>query len=101
MLKMREFAERFVPALVDKIEYYTGERPIFDIYSVESPERKAQWVHAKPARGYTRDESDLPQGAFVESLFRHGHDQTLETMLELFDAAIITTTHQIAIRQHS
>jgi ribonuclease G len=30
-----EFVERFVPEVADRIEYYPGERPIFDLYSVE------------------------------------------------------------------
>lgn len=39
--EMRHFAERYVPDLVDRIEYYEGEHPIFDIYSVEDELQKA------------------------------------------------------------
>lgn len=40
-LKMQAFAQRYVPALVERIEYYQGEKPIFDIYSVEEELRRA------------------------------------------------------------
>jgi len=40
-LKAREFAEEFIPEIVDRIEYYPGERPIFDLYAVEDEIQKA------------------------------------------------------------
>lgn len=33
--KAREFAHEFIPEVEERIEYYPGERPIFDLYSVE------------------------------------------------------------------
>ena len=33
--RLQEFASRFMPALADKIEHYSGYRPIFDLYGVE------------------------------------------------------------------
>jgi ribonuclease G len=39
--EMQYFAERYVPALVDRIEYYGVDRPIFDLYSVEDELQKA------------------------------------------------------------
>ena len=33
--RLREFAAQYMPALADKIEHYTGARPIFDLYGVE------------------------------------------------------------------
>lgn len=36
-----EFAQQFVPDLVDRIEHYPGERPILDLYSVEDEIQKA------------------------------------------------------------
>ncbi|MGR9099710.1 MAG: Rne/Rng family ribonuclease, partial [Gammaproteobacteria bacterium] len=36
-----EFAKKFVPEIVPVIEHYTGERPVFDIYSVEDEIGKA------------------------------------------------------------
>ena len=33
--KAREFAQRFVPDWLDRIEEYSAERPIFDLFGVE------------------------------------------------------------------
>ena len=39
--KACEFAHEFIPEVEDRIEYYPGERPIFDLYSVEDEIKKA------------------------------------------------------------
>jgi len=39
--RLIEFAEVFVPEIVPVIEHYTGECPVFDIYSVEDEIKKA------------------------------------------------------------
>ncbi|CAA9891969.1 ribonuclease G [Candidatus Methylobacter favarea] len=39
--RLVEFAEVFVPEIVPVIEHYTGECPVFDIYSVEDEIQKA------------------------------------------------------------
>ncbi len=39
--RLLEFAEIFVPEIVPVIEHYTGECPVFDIYSVEDEIKKA------------------------------------------------------------
>jgi ribonuclease G len=39
--RLLEFAEIFVPEIVPVIEHYTGECPVFDIYSVEDEIQKA------------------------------------------------------------
>ncbi|MEZ8142644.1 ribonuclease G [Enterovibrio norvegicus FF-33] len=36
MEALREFTEEFVPELTDKLELYTGEQPIFDMYDTEN-----------------------------------------------------------------
>ncbi|MGK0499872.1 MAG: ribonuclease G [Oceanicoccus sp.] len=36
-----QFAEDYIPELIDRIEYYPGERPIFDLYGVEDEIQKA------------------------------------------------------------
>lgn len=40
-LKLVEFAKIFVPDIVDVIEHYTGDCPVFDIYSVEEEIQRA------------------------------------------------------------
>ncbi len=39
--KAQEFAHEFIPEIEGRIEYYPGERPIFDLYSVEDEIQKA------------------------------------------------------------
>jgi ribonuclease G len=39
--KAREFAREFIPEVDNRIEYYPGERPIFDLYSVEDEIQKS------------------------------------------------------------
>ena len=39
--RMIQFAEQFVPALAPRIEYYPGERPLFDLYGVEDEIQRA------------------------------------------------------------
>ncbi len=39
--KALEFARAFMPELENRIEYYPGDRPIFDLYSVEDEIKKA------------------------------------------------------------
>ncbi|KLV06397.1 MULTISPECIES: ribonuclease G [Photobacterium] len=34
--KLKEFTDEFVPELSDKLEYYAGEQPIFDLYDTEN-----------------------------------------------------------------
>lgn len=38
---MRRFATRFMPELASRIEYYDGQRPIFDLYGVEDELQRA------------------------------------------------------------
>ena len=40
-LAAQDFADTFIPDLAPRIEHYTGERPIFDIYSVEDEIQRA------------------------------------------------------------
>ncbi|BAU47188.1 ribonuclease G [Sulfurifustis variabilis] len=40
-LKAIDFAIKFIPETAERIEYYPGERPIFDLYSVEDEIQKA------------------------------------------------------------
>ena len=41
MLRLQEFVGQFMPTLVERIELYTGERPIFDLYGVEDEIQRA------------------------------------------------------------
>ncbi len=39
--RVREFAERFIPETADQVEFYEGQRPIFDLYGVEDELQRA------------------------------------------------------------
>lgn len=39
--KAKEFVHEFIPEIESQVEYYPGERPIFDLYSVEDEIQKA------------------------------------------------------------
>ncbi|HEY9148737.1 MAG TPA: Rne/Rng family ribonuclease, partial [Gammaproteobacteria bacterium] len=40
-LKVHRFASKFIPGLAGRIEHYSGERPIFDLYGVDDEIQKA------------------------------------------------------------
>jgi ribonuclease G len=39
--KLHAFAQRYMPQLASRVEHYAGERPLFDLYSVEDEIEKA------------------------------------------------------------
>ncbi len=39
--RLQDFVGRFMPTLVERIEHYAGERPVFDLYGVEDEIRRA------------------------------------------------------------
>lgn len=39
--RLRQFASRYMPALAERIEHYSGERPIFDLYGVDDEIQRA------------------------------------------------------------
>ena len=39
--KMQDFAQRYAGAVVDRIEHYPGQRPLFDLYGIENEIEKA------------------------------------------------------------
>ena len=39
--RVRAFAERFIPEVAQQVEFYDGERPIFDLYGVEDELQRA------------------------------------------------------------
>ncbi|HEX9179196.1 MAG TPA: ribonuclease G [Burkholderiales bacterium] len=39
--RLREFAESYVSGMADKVEHYSGQRPLFDLYGVEDEIEKA------------------------------------------------------------
>lgn len=91
-VRMREFAENYVPDLVERIEHYPGERPIFDLYSVEDEIQKAleRKVPLKSGGYLIIDQTeamttiDVNTGAFVGS--RNLEETIFKTNLEAAQA---------------
>jgi ribonuclease G len=96
----REFARTFVPELVDRIEHYPGERPIFDLYSIEDEIRKAleRKVQLKSGGHLFIDQTeamttiDVNTGAFV------GHRNLEETIFKTNLEAAQAIARQLRLR---
>ncbi len=95
-----EVAKKFIPELLSRIEYYPGERPIFDLYSVEDEIQRAldRKVPLKSG-GYLIIEQteamitiDINTGAYVGS--RNFEETIYKTNLE----AVHTLMRQLRLR---
>ena len=90
--KLRQFAEEFVPEAVGLLELYQGERPIFDLYSVEDEIGKAlgRRVQLKSGGYLIFDQTeamstiDVNTGAFVGT--RNLEETIYKTNLEAANA---------------
>jgi ribonuclease G len=90
--KAREFAQEFIPEVYERIEHYPGERPIFDLYSVEDEIQKAlaRKVPLKSGGHLVFDQTeamttiDVNTGTYVG---KHNQEETLfKTNLEAAQA---------------
>ena len=98
--KVIKFANKFIPELADKIEYYPGERPIFDLYNVEEEIQKAleRKVELKSGGYLIIDQTeamttiDVNTGGFV------GHRNLEETIFKTNLEATQAIVHQLRLR---
>ena len=98
--KAVEFTNKFIPEIADRIEYYPGERPIFDIYGVEDEIQKAlqRKVDLKSGGHLIIDQTeamttiDVNTGAFV------GHRTLEETIFKTNLEAAQTICRQLRLR---
>ncbi len=98
--KAKAFAESFIPELAPRIEYYPGERPIFDLYSVEDEIQKAleRRVELKSGGHLIIDQTeamttiDVNTGAFV------GHRNLEETIFKTNLEAAQAICRQLRLR---
>jgi len=82
--RVEHFVNRFTPELAGKLEYYPGERPIFDLYSVDDEIQKAldRKVQLKSGGHLVIDQTeamttiDVNTGAYV------GHRNLEETIFK-------------------
>jgi ribonuclease G len=95
-----EFARNFIPELVARIEHYPGQRPIFDLYSVEDEILKAlkRKVQLKSGGYLIIDQTesmttiDVNTGAFV------GHRNLEETIFKTNLEAAQAIARQLRLR---
>ncbi|WP_428609396.1 ribonuclease G [Sedimenticola sp.] len=98
--KLTQFAEKLIPDSPVKIEYYPGERPIFDLYGVEDEIQKAleQKVVLKSGGYLIIDQTeamttiDVNTGAFV------GHRNQEETIFKTNMEAAQAICRQLRLR---
>lgn len=94
------FAQQFIPNMTARIEYYPGERPIFDLYGVEDEiERALQHKVQLKSGGHLVVEQteamttiDVNTGAFV------GHRNLEETIFKTNLEAAQTICRQLRLR---
>lgn len=97
---MVEFADSFMPGLTERIEHYSGERPLFDMYGVEEEiQRALERKVALKSGGYlVIDQTeamttiDVNTGAFV------GHKTLEETIFRTNLEAAQTAARQLRLR---
>ena len=98
--KLQAFVEEFIPNLQNKLEYYPGERPIFDLYSVEDEIQKAleRKVQLKSGGYLVIDQTeamntiDVNTGGFV------GHRNLEETIFKTNLEAAAAIVRQLRLR---
>jgi len=99
-LKLMDFARNFAPDMLERIEQYTGEHPIFDIYGVEDELQRAleRKVQLKSGGHLIIDQTeamttiDVNTGAFV------GHRNLEETIFKTNLEAAQAIARQLRLR---
>ena len=97
---LSEFSNTFIPELANKIEHYSGERPIFDIHGVEEEIQKSlkRKVQLKSGGYLIIDQTeamttiDVNTGGFV------GHRNLEETIFKTNLEAAQTLARQLRLR---
>ena len=98
--RVKEFSKQFIPEFLGRLEYYSGEHPILDLYSVEDEIQKSlnQKVQLKSGGHIVIDQTeamttiDVNTGAFV------GHRNLEETIYKTNLEAAQTIARQLRLR---
>jgi len=98
--KVMKFAVKFIPELAPRIEHYSGDRPLFDIYSIEDDIQRAleRKVQLKSGGYLIIDQTeamttvDVNTGAFV------GHRNLEETIFKTNLEATQAIARQLRLR---
>ncbi|MCB1768082.1 MAG: ribonuclease G [Candidatus Competibacteraceae bacterium] len=98
--RMLQFAEKFVPEMVSRLEHYPGERPIFELYGIDDEIQRAlgKKVHLKSGGYLVVDQTeamttiDVNTGAYV------GHRNLEETIFKTNLEAAAAIARQLRLR---
>jgi ribonuclease G len=95
-----EFCEQFMPDMLTQIEYYPGERPIFDIYGVEDEIQKAldRKVQLKSGGYVILDQTEAMTTADVNTGGYVGHRNQEETIFKTNLEAAQSIARQLRLR---
>ena len=98
--RLVEFAEEFMPDAVERIEYYPGERPIFDLYSVEDEIQKAlgRKVQLKSGGYLVIDPTEAMTTIDVNTGGYVGHRNLEETIFKTSLEAATAIARQLRLR---
>jgi len=99
-IRVLEFSKHFIPDFLGRIEYYSGERPIMDLYAIEDELRKSldRKVQLKSGGHLVIDQTeamttiDVNTGAFV------GHRNLEETIYKTNLEAAHAIAKQLRLR---
>lgn len=98
--QLHDFVGEFIPELADALEYYEGDRPIFDIFDIENEIQRAldRKVNLKSGGSLIIDQTeamttiDINTGAFV------GHRNLAETIFNTNTEATQAIARQLRLR---
>ena len=98
--RAREFCDQFMPDMETQIEYYPGERPIFDIYGVEDEIQKAleRKVQLKSGGYLILDQTEAMTTADVNTGGYVGHRNLEETIFKTNLEAAQAIARQLRLR---
>ncbi|KFF49056.1 ribonuclease G [Gammaproteobacteria bacterium MFB021] len=98
--KLKEFAREFMPTVESCIEYYPGERPIFDLYSVEDEIQKAlgRKVQLKSGGYLVIDQTEAMTTIDVNTGGYVGHRNLEETIFKTNLEAATAIARQLRLR---
>jgi ribonuclease G len=98
--RVLRFAEMFMPDLAVEIEYYPGERPIFDLYGVEDEVQKAldRKVQLKSGGYVIFDQTESMTTIDVNTGGYVGHRNLEETIFKTNLEAAKTIARQLRLR---
>lgn len=98
--KAREFAKDFMPELIDKLEYYPGEQPLFGLYSIEHEIESAMHrkVMLKSGGDMIIDQTEAMTTIDVNTGSYVGRRNLEETLFKTNLEAATEIAHQLRLR---